>query len=160
MRGHKQGDGRHHRGFFNPVEGDAFEVPKECCAGPQRDHEHGQVCEIGDEIVIEQRVIGPVQEVNHDCAAAFTRMFSWGGCDSTDSFPVCKTSSKISLVSLLFPVSSLISATRPACRPAFSKAVKKACKPYWSWRATTFSKIGINSVLKSMRPSAARSRTS
>jgi hypothetical protein len=66
MCGHEKCDRRKQRRLFNPIEANAFEVPEMYRTGPERDYEHRQVCKVGDEIIVEQGVIGPVQEVNHD----------------------------------------------------------------------------------------------
>src|SRR6267143_1680975 len=159
MCGHKDGDRRRQRGSFDPVQRDAFQMLQVRCARLQRDDQHHQVSEIRKEIIVKKYLVRDFQKVNHEQDAAAVEAFSWGSC-SGGAVPVRRTSSKTALTCLLVSRMALISASILGCKPAFSSAVKYACNPYRSRMANTRSKIGAISVLRSIRASAARRRTS
>src|SRR5882724_9957127 len=95
---HKDGDGRRQRGLFDPVKPNTFQVPQVRCARPQCNEEHRKVSKIGEQIIVEKKLVRGVQKVNHERdAAAAAETFSWGACCSGGAVPVCRTSINISL---------------------------------------------------------------
>src|ERR1700686_3052020 len=124
MSGHKHGDGRHHRGSLDPVEGNAFQVPQVGCARLQRDDKHQQVSEIREEVVDKKQVVGEFEEINHDREPTAAESFSRDGWGSGGKVQVWSTSSKIVFVCLLISSLALVSLWSLACKPAFSSAVR------------------------------------
>src|SRR6202051_1065894 len=133
-------------------------MPQMGCARLQRDDQHHQVSKIRKEIIEKKHLVRDFQKVNHERDAAAVEASSWGS-RSGGTVPVRRISSKTALSCLLASRMALISASIFGCKPAFSSAVKYACNPYRSRMATTCSKIGALSVLRSISASAARSRT-
>ena len=124
MCGHKDGDGRHHRGSLDPVEGNALQVPKVSCARLQRDGEHQQVPDIREEVVDKKQMVGEFEKVNHDPEPTAAETFSCDGWGSGGKVPVRRTSSKIVFVRLLIFLLALVSLSSLARNPAFSSAVR------------------------------------
>ena len=124
MCGNKDGDGRHHRGSLDPVEGDAFQAPQVCCTRLQRDGKHQQVPEIRNEVVEKKQVVREFEKVNHDREAAAAETFSCDGWGSEGKVQVCSTSSKMVFVRFLICLLALVSLSSLACKPAFSSAVR------------------------------------
>ncbi len=124
MCGNKDGDGRHHRGSLDPVEGEAFQAPQVCRARLQRDGKHQQVPDIRKDVVDKKQVVRELEKVNHDPELAAAKTFSCDGSGSGGKVQVCSTSSKIVFVRFLIFLLALVSLSSLACKPAFSRAVR------------------------------------
>src|ERR1700692_1839806 len=126
MCGRNEGDRGRQRGSFDPVQGDAFQMPQMGCARLQRDDQHHQVSKIRKEIIDKKYLVRDFQKVNHEQDAAAVEAFSWCACPSGGTVPVRRTSSRTALTCLLAGRRALISACIFGCKPAFSSAVKYA----------------------------------